>query len=68
MMNNTGRYEPNNELFKNILLAILCCVLTCQYYILRKLTAHQFEWYDQALTAGAGLLSVYFLNKLRNSI
>ncbi len=59
-MNNTlNNYQPNNKLYKYILLAVLSIVAFIYYMAFRLNGAVQLEWYDW-VTCGALAASVFF--------
>jgi TRAP-type uncharacterized transport system fused permease subunit len=65
--NNTiENYEPNNELFKYIVLSALCFISALYYAMLKSFTSNHFAWYDWVtLGAAAGIAAYFFLKTYR---
>lgn len=65
MDNTLGRYEPDNELFRNLVMMVLCFIFILFYTIVKISRAEHFEWYDRTLIAAMIAAGIYFLCKTR---
>lgn len=46
MDDTLGRYEPDNELFRNIVLLVLCFIFALFYTLSKIFRDGYFAWYD----------------------
>jgi hypothetical protein len=59
MNNIIDNYEPNNELFKHLMLAVLCVIGIVYYSIVKALGDMYVTWYDSILLVPVAALAAY---------
>jgi TRAP-type uncharacterized transport system fused permease subunit len=68
-MNNTlRRYEPDNELFRNIMLLVVCFVFALFYLFFKTAVQDQFDWYDWLTLGLAATGMLYFYSRVQKQM
>jgi TRAP-type uncharacterized transport system fused permease subunit len=60
MDNLIPQYEPNNEVFKNVMFCALCLTAGIFYFLFKTLGHSSFQWYDWLVLAAAGAGAAFF--------
>ena len=63
MDNTLGRYEPDNELFRNIVLMVLCFIFSLFYTLGKVFRNEYFAWYDWTVLGIAVAVMVLLYQK-----
>ncbi len=59
MRNTIDNYQPNNKLFKYLLLAVLSVVACIYYFAFRLRDVNHFEWYDWFTCGSLAASAIY---------
>ncbi|HYD23105.1 MAG TPA: hypothetical protein VEB40_16590 [Flavipsychrobacter sp.] len=61
MDNTLGRYEPDNELFRTLVVMVLCFIFSLYYTVFKLTGSDHFEWYDWLVIASVtgGMFVLY---------
>lgn len=65
MDNLIPQYEPNNEIFKNVIFIALCLTAGILYFLFKMMDHSSFEWYDWLVFVVVGAGSGFFYKKIR---
>jgi membrane protein CcdC involved in cytochrome C biogenesis len=63
MDNLIPQYEPNNEVFKQIVFCALCLSAGIFYFLFKLFSHSSFEWYDGLVLGAVGAGAGFFYKK-----